>query len=421
MQHWRTLLVIAALNVAASAQVSTNAPLRSATSGNGQFIAFAPGPMLPSVLCVFAERIKQNWRDSLDIADHWHDPIVLVLRDQVATNAPANVTLQIIQIGPVLKYEIGCRLSPPPDEPTLAAAVIEALCLEVANRNRPANASQPWRSAQIPLWLTHGLAGATTANGTDWLMSVARRSATAARPPSAHDLLHMTILPADEVERDLFRANVWLLTDSLLRLPGGTRKLQQFLFELRQADDAFANVYRADFPTEVALEKWWALMQARLMTVGVPQSLTTGETEQRLDVLLTFTGGVPFRDLYRHFDEQRLKQDLPARLVELEILLGRVHPLYQPVLTAYLEAGHQLVDGNISRYRRTVARAEKLRLEVHRQALTITAALDIAEATYTSGLSSNVWQGYFRTIEKLENYQRHRHDPIGDYLDQFGK
>ena len=103
MHHWRTLLVIAALNVAATAQVTNNAPLRSATSGTGQFIAFAPGPVLPSALCVFAERLKRQWCANLDIADGWHDPIVLVLRDQITTNAPANVTLSIIPIGPVLK------------------------------------------------------------------------------------------------------------------------------------------------------------------------------------------------------------------------------------------------------------------------------------------------------------------------------
>ncbi len=421
MQHWRTLLVIAALNIEAVAQVSTNAQLCSTTSGTGQFIAFAPGPVLPSALCVFAERIKHNWCTSLDLTDNWHDPIVFVLRDQVVTNAPANVTLNIIQIGPVVKYEIGCRLSPPPDAPALAAAVIEALCLEVANRDRPANASEAWQSAQIPLWLTRGLAGASMANGTDWLMSVARQSASAAQSPSALDLLRATVVPADEVERELFLANTWLLTDSLLRLPGGPRKLQQFLSELRKSDDVFTKVYRSDFPTEVMLEKWWSLMQARLTTVGVPQNLAASETEQRLDSLLIFTGDVPFRDLYLHFDDRWLKRELPARLGELEVLLSYVHPLYRPVLAAYIEAGHQLVNGNISRYRRAVARAEKLRLAVHRQALTITATLDIAEATYASGMSSNVWQGYFRTIEKLENYERNRRDPIGDYLDQFGK
>ena len=48
-------------------------------------------------------------------------------------------------------------------------------------------------------------------------------------------------------------------------------------------------------------------------------------------------------------------------------------------------------------------------------------ALDIAEANYASDLNNNIWQGYFRTIEKLEDYKRNRHNPIGDYLDQFGK
>ena len=420
MHHWRTLLVIAALNVAATAQVTTNAPLRSATSGTGQFIAFAPGPVLPSALCVFAERLKRQWCANLDIADGWHDPIVLVLRDQIATNAPANVTLSIIQIGPVLKYEIGCRLSPPPDEPTLAATVIEALCLEVANRSRPANAAEQWQSAKIPLWLIRGLAGITSASN-DWLMNVARRSATVARPPAARDILRATVLPADEVDRDLFLANAWLLTDGLLRLPGGTRKLQQFLAELRTAEDAFAKVYSADFPTEVAREKWWSLVQARLTTLVVPQDLAVCETTQQLDALLVFTNGVPFHSLYRHTDEAWLKRDLPTRLAELEILLSRAHPLYRPILMAYIEAGHELVNGYISRCRRAVARAEKLRPGIDQQAQGIAEVLDHAESVYTPDIGSNTWNGYFRTLEQLDSFERQRRNPISDYLDQFGK
>ena len=420
MHHWRTLLVIAALNVAATAQVSTNAPLRSATSGSGQFIAFAPGPVLPAALCVFAERLKRHWCASLDITDRWHDPIVLVLRDQVATNAPANVTLNIIQIGPVLKYEIGCRMSPPPDESMLAAAVIEALCLEVANRGRPANATEAWQSAQIPLWLIRGLAG-TMSSGNDWLMNVARRSATAARPPAAHDILRVKVLPVDEVDRDLFLANAWLLTDGLLRLPGGTRKLQQFLAELRPADDAFAKVYGADFPNAVALEKWWSLVQARLTAIVIPQDLAIRETTQQLDALLVFTNGVPFNNLYRHTDEAWFKRELPVRLAELEILLSRAHPLYRPILTAYIEAGHELVNGYINRYRRAVARAEILRPGIDQQGQAIAAFIDQAEAMYTPNVSSNLWNGYFRTLEQLDSFERQRHNPISDYLDQFGK
>ena len=418
MHLWRTLLALAALTVAAHA--GTNAPLRSATSVTGQFTAFAPGPVLPAALCVFAEHLKQHWRASLDIADNWHDPIVLVLRDQRATNAPAHVTLRLIQIGPVLKYEIGGWLAPPPDEPTLAAAVIEALCLEVANRDRPAPAAAAWHSAQRPLWLVRGLAG-TMAASPDWLVSVARRSATAARPPTARDLLRVTGLPTDEVDRDLFLANAWLLTDGLLRLPGGTRKLQQFLAELRTADDAFAKVYQTDFPSEVALEKWWSLVQARLATVVVPQDLAAGTTAEQLDALLILTGGVAFHDLYRHFDEPWLKRDLPGRINELAALLCRAHPLYQPVVAAYVAAGHELAAGNISRYRRAVARAEKLRPAVDQQAQAITGFIDEAESMYTPNVNSNLWNGYFRTLEQLDRFERERRNPISDYLDQFGK
>ena len=421
MPHWRLLLLIVALN-APAVHAGTNAPLRSTTSVTGQFTAFAPGPVWPAALCAFAEHLKRHWRDSLAAPDNWHDPIVFVLRDEVATNAADSVTLRLVQIGPVVKYEIDCRLTPPPDEPTLATTVIEALCLEVANRDRPANAAVAWRSAQIPVWLIYGLAG-TMADNNEWQVSVARRSATAARPPTARDLLSVAAVPPDEVDRALFLANAWLLTDSLLRLPGGTRKLQQFLTELRPAGNAataFTNTYRVEFPDEVALEKWWSLAQARLATVVVPQDLTASATAQRLDTLLVLGNGVPFRELYRHSDEAWFKRDLPGRVNELEVLSSRAHPLYRPVLAAYAEAGYELVNGNISRFRRAVARAEKLRPAADQQAQAIADFLDQAEATYTPS-SSNLWRGYFQTIEKLENFEHNRHSPIGDYLDKFDK
>jgi len=103
----------------------------------------------------------------------------------------------------------------------------------------------------------------------------------------------------------------------------------------------------------------------------------------------------------------------------LEQLYSRAHPLYRPALEAYIEAGRWLVEEKISRYRRSVARADQLHRDVRREAEAISVTMDWAEQKYTTGTSSNIWSGYFQALEQLKNL-RHR-DPISNYLDQFDK
>ena len=412
------LWVGVALLVTTVSWAGTNVPLNHASSVSRQFTAYAPSSTLPPALCIFAEHIKHEWLDRLAAVDNWRDPIVLVFRADPASNATATaIALGIYQVGSVLKYEISGRLPPAPDEPALAAAIIKALCLETANRHRPSGPA-PWTSAQIPLWLVRGLSGSIQGD-PDWLRAVARRSAAAARPPTVSEILGATELPGDEVARNLFLANAWLLTDSLLRLPDGGAKLHRFIEELRGADVSFSNAYRSDFSDIRALEKWWSLVQAHLTTVVIPQNLTTHATAQQLDALLSLADGQPFNDLYRHSDQPALRQAVAQRVNELEGLRTRAHPLYRPALAAYIEAGRWLVDGHISRYRRSVAHADQLRREARRQAEAISVTLDVAEQKYSPAAGRSVWDDYFQTMEKLERFKRQHRDPISDYLDQF--
>ena len=397
----------------------TNDTLTKASSVSQQFTAYAPGPTLPDALCFFAERIKHAWLDRLGVSDTWHDPIVLVLRvASPGLSTHSAFALGVFQVGPVLKYEISGWVPPAPDEAALTATIIEALCLETANRGRSTRA-QRWTSAQIPLWLVHGLAG-TLQEDNEWLLTVARRSATALRPPAASAVLHQAELPADAIARDLFLADAWLLTEGLLRLPDGGQKLHRLLTELGTTNTPFAHAYRSEFPDLVALEKWWSLVLARCATTVTPQDLKARATAQQLSTLLIMADGKPFNDLYRQADQPAVRQAVAQRTEELEQLRSRAHPLYREALAAYVEAGRWLADEKISRYRRAVARADQLRQEARRQTEAISVTLDWAEQKYPVGnSSSNVWQGFFQTIEHLESFKREHHDPIGDYLDKF--
>ena len=420
MSLGRWLWVGLVLQIVGRSWAVTNAPLNTASSVSRQFTAYAPGPILPVALCGFAEHVKHEWLDRLAVADHWHDPIVLVFRETRTSNTTASaLRLQIAQIGPVRKYEISGWVPPAPEEAALAAMIVEALCLEIANRGRLPGPG-PWTSAQIPRWLIDGLAEMIQGD-PDRLLILAHRSATAARPPQVRAVLGMAELPVDEVDRELFLANAWLLTDSLLRLPNGGGKLYQFLARLRSTAGAFAEVYQGDFANAVAMEKWWSMVLARQALSAIPQDLTASATAAQLTALLRLPDGQAFDDLYRHSDQAGLRGAVAKRVTELEQLRGCAHPLYWSALAAYIEAGRWLVDDNLSRYRRAVARGDQLRQAARRQAEAISVTLDWAEQKYTTGSPSNVWTGYFQTIEQLEKLKREHRDPISDYLDRFDK
>jgi len=405
-----------------AARAETNSPLNTAISVSRQFTVFAPGRTLPAAVCVFAERLKRNWLARLELTDAWRDPIVLVIRENTLSNdVSAPINLGIIQAGPIVKYEISSSVPPAIEERALAAVVVRALCLEVANRNRPQGSVTNWQSAVVPLWLAHGLSESIHGR-PEWLVPVALRGANSARPAGAMDVLRVATLPDDEASRELFAANAWLLTESLLRLPGGTRKLQRLLGQLpwtKSFEEAFWTVYGESFASEIGLEKWWLMQQARLATIVIPQNLTAAETVRRLDELLTFEEGRRFNALERFAEKTWLRETLPGRITELRKLLAKGHPMYRSALALYIEAAELLVAQKLSRYRRAVQEADRQRGEVDRQMKAINGVLNHAERAYADPAVTNAFQGYFHTLEQAEKFEQQRRNPISDFLDKF--
>jgi hypothetical protein len=375
---------------------------------------------LPAAIAVFTERIKREWLGVLDLPDQWRDPIVLVWRDPVES-APPVLPVRIVQIGPVVKYEIDLHTPPSIQPPDLARAIVHALSLELANRDRRPGAAGSWTSATIPLWLTEGLTQIVHGQ-PDWLVAVARRGSAAARPATASDLLAVSSLPAEPAARELFTANAWLLTDGLRRLPNGSRRLQQFHAALARGQlpaTAFGTVYGDLFADTVTLEKWWSLQQSQLANVAVPQNYTAAETSRRLDAALTLSTESTFRQLERYSEDRWLKKVLPVRIRELELLHGRAHPLYRPVILAYRDAAVLLLEEKISRFRRAGRAADQLRADLNRQLREIDAVVDQAERRANAAAQSELTAGYLRALESVEQFEHSRRNPIRDYLDQF--
>jgi len=427
-------IVVTQSRGARAASTATNNPATT-TSTSRQFTAYGDNYLLPSALCVYAERVKHEWLRRMDVADSWRDPILLVVhaREPAQANAPA-ISMAMFQTDIHLKYQIRCLLQPPLDEEGLLAKVVEALSSEWANREQPVVRGQLYTAPVMPLWLVEGLA-ASIQGRFEFLLAVARRSVAAGRPQRAADVLDISVVPADAADRQLFQANAWLLTESLLALPDGPRKLRNFLSELgarKMAANAFWSVYHQDFPQNAALEKWWSREQARRTSVTLAQDLSATETGRRLNAILVTKLGpsnagkgrpdetvTSLENLWKYSEEPWLMDVLKLKSDDLGTLRGLAHPLYRPVVDEYLEAVKWLMWGSAVHFRRAAREAKDMQLTVDKQTHAIAAYMDQAEDAYAPEELSQVFNGYFQTFDQVQKLEGERRSPISDYLDKF--
>jgi hypothetical protein len=242
-------------------------------------------------------------------------------------------------------------------------------------------------------------------------------------------------LPSDPAERELFRANAWMLTEGLFSLPNGTQKMQRFLMELgatKSVSNAFSVVYGTDFPQEVTLEKWWSIQQAQCTATVVAQNLSLEETAHRLDAILPTalvqSGGngetevttqVSLEKLWRYYEKPWLKEVLKGKFNNLETLRSQAHPLYRSVIDGYAEAMILLMNEKLSQYRRAIAIANRSRAAADQKTKRITEYLDQEERIYSPEEFTGLFTGYFQTLDQIHTLEKNRHNPISDYLDQF--
>jgi len=432
------LVVLTQLAVAGrSRAVSTTATneVISTLSASRQFAAYANDQMLPSALCVYAEHVKREWLRRIEVADNWRDPILFVVRprEPAQTNAPV-ISMVAFQTDTHLKYQIHCLTPPRIDEEKLLTMIVEALCSEWANRGQATVRGEPYTLPLIPAWLVQGLA-ASIQGRYEFLRSITQRSVAAGRPQLARDLLSAKTLPADPMERQLFQADAWIFTESLLALPDGAGKLRNYLSVLgaqKVASNAFWTVYRGDFPQETMLEKWWSLELVRRVSTSLAQNLSADETSRQLDaILLTKLSraagrngrpdetDVTIGNLWQYTEAPWLRDVLKLKIGRLGALRSQSHPLYQPVLDKYLEAVTWLYRGTAPRFRHGLKVAERARAAAEKRSREIAAYMDQAERIYAPEELSRAFTGYFETLDELQRLDTQRRSPISDYLDQF--
>src|SRR6059036_234100 len=138
--------------------------VRTVNSSSGQFVVRGPAiaqvpnnsglddstliELDPNVLAVTCERIKQALLRELTLPDLWRGRVYLEINSALSTNqAP------IIFAKPYLDgWQYQVELARSIEKPKLVSGLVQVLLMEIANRNAGL------RSAEIPLWLSEGMA-----------------------------------------------------------------------------------------------------------------------------------------------------------------------------------------------------------------------------------------------------------------------
>lgn len=291
-------------------RVQSNRPMVSAS---GQFAVYRapeegwPAPRLnpnvqtnyvqvdPGVLVVVCDRIRSAVIQNLGVQDMWQGRIFIYLREARNLDEPIFI--------------------PPPQNPQtytlfvpdkvgrnrLISAIVAAVLEEIADRNAP-------RPAEIPAWLVDGLAREVAQEHPhDLVFSSAPFNPDAlhlyswdVKPPleRAQEVLRqwppLTIdqlsWPAPgQADDEVYTSSAQLFVQDLLRLNDGRQCMWAFLPALTHHLNwqvSFMEAFHSDFTSQLDLEKWWVLCLMNFTGRDLSGLLTSGNTRERLDVLL---------------------------------------------------------------------------------------------------------------------------------------
>lgn len=386
--QWLALFfaLVASLNFTSQSGAQTSPPENNSTrSISGQFIIIRPErpPLLnvppwiaaatnlvrlePALLAISAERIKELiWR-KLEIKDQWRGQIYLVLHPAQSPDENVTITAQHFASGWNYRVELPDALL----QTRFARAMTGVLLLEFANRHAQA------RSAEIPAWLIDGLSQQLLAAGSpEFLLSppeklvnglpVTRLEKTQhAVDPLGGPRRVLKNHPALTVEQlswptgaqldgdddGVYRASAQLLVSEIFKLENGPARLRTMLESLPQFYNwqvAFRSAFRADFPSPLDLEKWWALQVVNFAARDPGPGWTLAVSRAKLDEILrvpasvrTMSNSLPVRTeislqaVIRSLEPARQNAILRTKVRDLDLAQLRVARPYAALTAEY--------------------------------------------------------------------------------------
>jgi hypothetical protein len=386
----RTLILVALLSPLLVHGQSFTLESKSARSISGQFTIYGPPQfsllaglpkvaadtnfvrLEPALLAVSAERIKVAlWRQfEIKPNTQWRGQIYLVIHPARSLDESVNIIAKRLAGGWDYRVELPDVVSRTRFMRALAGVVL----LELANRTAQGH------SAEVPEWLVDGLAQELLAAGSpEFILSTPDKvvnrlpvtrinvtqhgleSLTAAQrvlqhhPPLTFEQLSWPTGPElDGNDAGVYRASAQVFVSSLLELKNGTAQMRALLESLPQFynwQTAFRSAFRADFPTLLDVEKWWALQVAGYAVRDPGPLWTPAASRARLDELLSVPmevransnslpayAQISLQNVIRSEDHDRQTAILQSRLRDLELAQYRMSPQYAVLAGDYRQA-----------------------------------------------------------------------------------
>jgi hypothetical protein len=287
--------------------------------------------LTPAVAAVNCERVKDSLLRLLRQRDQWRGKIVVAIQPTARGNLNVTVLPTLYADGWHYRVEMPTELSPE----RFVSVITQTLLLEIANRGSGT------RCAELPLWLSEGMA-LTIARGEMNLLVEANvsqfqtvvapdplakpRARFADTSPLTFDSLSWpTAAQLRGTEREVFRDSAQLLVNSLLARPGGPEAMMNFVRRLGgnlNWQTSFLKAFEKDFGRLIDVEKWWAVSVAAFSGKNQFQMWTPEEAMTRLDQALRVevertqsTDALPERttiNLQTFLSEWNFAQQVPA-------------------------------------------------------------------------------------------------------------
>jgi hypothetical protein len=248
--------------------------------------------VVPELLVVTAERVKQALAGEIPALNGPHTQIHIGVVDSAGAGSMVGVASQRYADG----WRYNVAVPRVVEEARLVKGLISVLVLEYANRGAE-------RGAELPAWLTEGLAEellfsvgpklvvgrspnaweASTRDLHHWTREMLRTNAT----PSFQDLTTALVPPRGSAQEGIYLAGTHLLVHSLLDMPNGRQNFAKFLQALSRTWN-WQTAFREGFGFARALdvEKWWSLTIVEFTTRDQRQAWASDMSVRKLDELL---------------------------------------------------------------------------------------------------------------------------------------
>jgi hypothetical protein len=347
----------------------------------------------PALLAISAEHFKRALWRQLDVAPDapWRGGILLALH--AARTTSDGITITSSPFLQTWSYQV--------DLPDLlprtryARALAGVLLLELANRHAPNGG----RSAEIPAWLTDGLAQQILADDGDRVLlsapakpvdgllasrlnktergldplASARRVLQNADALTFDQLSWPTDAQMNGADGGVYLASAQLFTLRLLGLENGPAKMRALLARLPGClnwQTAFFAAFHEDFQRPLDVEKWWSLRVVAFAAHAPGPGWTPEISRERLDELLAVPAEfrrdsnalpahveISLQDAVRGFDPAQRDAMLQIKLRDLDLALFHLAPPfaalsrdYRVVLADFLGEGNRPAASILNRH-----------------------------------------------------------------------